>query len=439
MKSIAVLGSGIAGLSAAWLLNQNHDVYVFEKQNRIGGHSNTVETFSHNGSQPVDTGFIVFNEPNYPNLVALFDHLNVQTKPSDMSFAVSLRKGQIEFGSRNLNAIFGQRTNLFSPRFWRMIINIKRFYSEAPNVLKSPEFFRDKTLGQYLAENRYSAPFIQDFILPMGAAIWSTQADKMRDYPVEAFIRFFSSHGLLQFEKSITWRTVCGGSRQYLQALTAAFKNPIQIGNGATKVFREGKYVYLIDNNGNRRKFDALIFATHADEALELLKDADPFEKKILSKFRYVKNRALLHSDRALMPKRQRIWSSWNYMGSAETGPRVTYWMNSLQSIDPKTPLFLSINPKKEPSLKSVIHDLIYSHPVFDLDALNAQESLWQIQGRSNCWFCGSYFGHGFHEDALQSGLAVAEELGAMQRPWNIEDESSRIYRRPAAREGVSL
>ena len=431
MKSIAVIGTGIAGLSAAWLLNLYHDVTLFERQDRVGGHSNTVDAPGLNGPQPVDTGFIVYNECNYPNLVALFEYLGVLTEPSDMSFAVSLDDAKIEYGSRDNNSVFGQRRNLFSPTFWQMIIEIRRFFAAAPLMLVTPENFRNETLGQYLAKNNYSRGFIDNFILPMGAAIWSTRADEMRNHPVETFVRFFSSHGLLQFSDKIPWRTVSGGSREYVKRLTAGLKNPVQIGKGIVKVIRSEKGATLIDKDGDKRNFDALIIATHADEALALLDDSDPIEQRLLGSFRYIKNKAILHSDLNLMTKRRRVWSSWNYMGSSETGASVTYWMNSLQSIDPKNQLFLSVNPKQQPNSKAIIREFDYSHPFFDLAALNAQEILWKLQGRRNCWFCGSYFGYGFHEDALQSGLAVAEDLGNIKRPWVLTNESNRIFRLP--------
>ena len=437
MKSIAVIGTGIAGLSAAWLLNLYHDVTLFERQDRVGGHSNTVDAPGLNGPQPVDTGFIVYNECNYPNLVALFEYLGVLTEPSDMSFAVSLDDAKIEYGSRNNNSVFGQRRNFFSPTFWQMIIEIRRFFAAAPLMLVTPENFRNETLGQYLAKNNYSRGFIDNFILPMGAAIWSTRADEMRNHPVETFVRFFSSHGLLQFSDKIPWRTVSGGSREYVKRLTAGLKNPVQIGNGIVKVIRSEKGPTLIDKDGDKRNFDALVIATHADEALALLDDSDPIEQRLLGSFRYIKNKAILHSDLNLMPKRRRVWSSWNYMGSSETGASVTYWMNSLQSIDPKNQLFLSVNPKQQPNSKAIIREFDYSHPFFDLAALNAQEILWKLQGRRNCWFCGSYFGYGFHEDALQSGLAAAESLGGIRRPWKLEDESGRIHLPSSTKEGA--
>ena len=441
LKSIAVIGSGIAGLSAAWLLRQRHDVTVFEKQNRIGGHSNTVDAAVPGGSQPVDTGFIVYNEVNYPNLVALFTHLGVVTEKSDMSFAVSLDKaskpGALEYGSRDLNAVFGQRRNVLSPGFWGMIGDIRRFYAEAPDILANSSRYRDVTLGAYLSQNGYGTSFIEDFILPMGAAIWSTRANEMSDHPVETFVRFFASHGLLQFGDRAPWRTVRGGSREYVRRLTADLTDRIQINNGARSIGRTANGVTVTDDAGQKHLFDSVVIATHGDEALALLDDADDLERRLLGAFRYTDNRAILHSDRRLMPRHRRVWSSWNYMGAAERGASVTYWMNSLQPINPRTPLFVTVNPRIEPDPATVIREFDYTHPFFDLGALNAQQSLWQLQGRRDTWFCGSYFGYGFHEDALQSGLAAAEDLGGYARPWTVADPSGRIHLRPIESEAA--
>ena len=266
----------------------------------------------------------------------------------------------------------------------------------------------------------------------MGAAIWSTRAEEMREHPVETFVRFFASHGLLQFGDRIPWRTVCGGSREYVRRLTSEIAETVWLNTGVAKIFREEGQVKIIDAHGKEHRFDGVIIATHGDQALSLLADADGLEQNSLGNFRYTENRAILHTDRSLMPRRRTVWSSWNYMGNAEEGASVTYWMNSLQPIDPKTPLFVTVNPKVEPDKRSVLAEFDYEHPFYDLAALNAQEKLWQLQGRRNTWFCGSYFGYGFHEDGLQSGLAAAEDAGGVRRPWTVADESGRIHMPPA-------
>lgn len=428
VKSIAVVGSGVAGLSAAWLLSKRYKVTVFEKQKRIGGHSNTVAVPSSCEQIPVDTGFIVYNKVNYPNLVALFDHFKVETSPSEMSFSVSCDCGALEYGSRDLNAVFGQRQNIVSSRFWRMIYDIRRFYADAPTVLTDKIFPRTLSLGQYLNDNNYSEAFIENFILPMGAAIWSTRADEMRLHPVETFIRFFASHGLMQFNNRIPWRTVKGGSRNYVKKIAKSLEGNIKLGVGVQYVSRHDEGVRIVDSNGIKSSFDALVIGTHADETLSMLSDADHMESSLLGAFRYTNNKAVLHRDPALMPLRRRVWSSWNYLGASETGASVTYWMNSLQRIKTPWPLFVSVNPKCDPDPDLIFQEFDYTHPFFDIKALNSQASLWKLQGRRNTWFCGSYFGYGFHEDALQSGLAAAEGIGGVRRPWTVEDESGRIH-----------
>ncbi|MEQ8505142.1 MAG: FAD-dependent oxidoreductase [Rhodospirillales bacterium] len=427
--NIAIIGTGIAGLSAAWLLNQRHRVTVFEKNNWVGGHSNTVDVPGATGMVPVDTGFIVYNERTYSNLTALFDHLDVPTKESDMSFAASFGDGRLEYAGTGLNGLFGQRLNLIRPRFWRMMKDLLRFYKEAPAFLSTPHR-HGVSLADYLAQNRYSRAFIDDHLYPMGAAVWSTTAQEMADYPAEAFIRFFDSHGLLLLKDRPQWRTVDGGSREYVTRLTAPFQDRIrQI--GVRSLQRQGDKVLVTDRTGATETFDHAILATHADEACRLLADADSQERRLLGAWRYTENRAVLHTDPSLMPKRKRVWSSWNFI-TGENGGRkalcVTYWMNRLQSIDGRPPLFVTLNPVREPRPEAVLREFTYTHPFFDRTAIETQGELWALQGRQRTWFCGSYFGHGFHEDALQSGLAVAEQLGGLRRPWNVADESSRIH-----------
>jgi predicted NAD/FAD-binding protein len=433
--NIAVIGTGIAGMSAAWLLNRGHRITVYERNGWVGGHSNTVDALTERSITPVDTGFIVYNELNYPNLTALFEHLGVRTKESDMSFAASLDGGSMEYSGSDLNGLLGQRVNLVRPRFWRMIADLLRFYREAPSFLDEPGCER-LSLEDFLRRGNYSDSFANDHLLPMGAAVWSTTAREMRDYPAAAFIRFFQHHGLLLLKDRPQWRTVDCGSRQYVRLLTESYRDRIVFG-GARSVRRLGRKVVVDDHQGNSAIYDHVVIATHADEAYRLLADPDPSERRLLGGWRYTNNRAVLHNDDSLMPRRRRVWSSWNFIGQQhESGGDlcVTYWMNRLQSLDPADPLFVTLNPVREPAPGTIIREFDYTHPYFDGAALAAQKELWSLQGHRGTWYCGSYFGYGFHEDALQSGLAVAEQLGGLRRPWKVEAESSRINLLPDLR-----
>ena len=432
-RHFAVIGSGIAGLSAAWLLAQHHRVTLLEADGRPGGHSNTVLAPTGDALTPVDTGFIVFNERNYPNLTALLAHLGVKTERSDMSFAASLDGGRLEYSSDGLNGLLGQRRNSINLRFWLMVRDIWRFYSEAPKVVHSPVAAL-MTLGEYLDANNYSAAFVEDHLLPMGAAIWSTTAKQMRDYPLVAFVRFFIHHGLLDLIGRPNWRTVSGGSTQYVQAMLSRI-GEVRCGAGVAQVLRERGGATVVDVHGQRQHFTDVVIATHADEALKLLGDADEQERRLLGAFAYTDNEAVLHSDTELMPKRQGVWASWNYIGeTCGDGDRplcVTYWMNRLQNLDTAHPLFVTLNPTREIATEKVIKRFHYSHPLFNRAAIEAQQHLWRLQGHRRTWFAGSYFGAGFHEDALQSGLAAAEGAGDVRRPWRVAGESDRIVLAP--------
>lgn len=435
---IAVVGSGIAGLSAAWRLSAVHDVTLFEKDPRLGGHASTVFVEDKTGPQPVDTGFIVYNEPNYPNLTALFDHLGVATEASDMSFAASLEGGAFEYAGTGLDGLFGQRRNLVNPRLWRMTSDILRFYRETPDLLTQAQD-EGRTLGDYLTEENYSAAFIQDHILPMAGAIWSASHADMLDYPLAAFVRFFQSHGLLQLSGRPSWRTVTGGSRTYVEKLLDAFRGRI-IHDAIVAVHRQdpvtgtkaGDGVRLTGASGHHYAVDHVVLATHADQALNLLKDAGQAERDCLSSFRYSKNETFLHTDETFMPKKRRVWASWNTIECegtrAENAPVcVSYWMNRLQNIKGDTDYFVTLNPPAGKEPNNTLARFTYEHPLFDRAALTAQKDLWALQGQNRTWFCGSYFGYGFHEDALQSGLAVAEAMGAPKRPWKVPGENARL------------
>lgn len=426
---IAVIGSGISGLSAAWLLSQKHDVTVFEKDQRLGGHSNTVEVaLPESPPVPVDTGFIVYNTASYPNLVAMFDHLDVPTTNTRMTFAVSMNNGSYEYSGTGLSGLFGQRSNLLRPGHYKMIADVFRFYREARQLLEADDA-TDIALGAFLRQKGFSDAFVDRHILPMAAAIWSTPSQQILDFPAAAFARFFDNHGLLQVDQPV-WRTVVGGSREYVKRLRQAVRGSVHIGRGVTSLKRFDGGV-TVESDRGAEAFDACVVAAHADDALGLLADADEQERNLLGSFSYVPNHAVLHSDARLMPHRRRLWSSWNYLsneGADDDALSVTYWMNKLQPLKTSTDLFVTLNPGQPIADSMVIDEFHYAHPLFNQAAMRAQRDLWQLQGRRNTWFCGSYFGYGFHEDGLQSGLAVAEQLGGVRRPWSVANESGRIH-----------
>jgi predicted NAD/FAD-binding protein len=433
--SIAVVGSGISGLGAAWLLGSRHRVTLIEAEPRLGGHSNTCLVRAPEGERPVDTGFIVYNTQSYPNLIAFFDELGVPTAPTNMSFAVSLGDGAYEYSGTGAHGLFGQLSNLAKPAHWRMAADILRFFREA-RELAATDDDHGLSLGAWLAARGYSEAFVERHILPMGAAIWSTPTREILTFPALAFARFFSNHGLLQVKGRPPWRTVDGGSRVYVAEAVKRSGATVIAGNGARRLLRreDGVDVGLAD--GTTRQFDHVVIAAHADDALAMLADADPLERGTLGLFRYVPNRAVLHTDPSLMPRRRRLWSSWNFIGTEDGRLAVSYWMNRLQPLRTTQDYFVTLNPPREPSPGREIGAFDYRHPLFDRAAIDAQRDLWSLQGRRRTWFCGSYFGYGFHEDGLQAGLAVAEQLGGVRRPWQVANESGRIHvaaRRPDA------
>ena len=425
-EKIAVIGSGISGLSAAWHLSHDCRVDIYEKDDRLGGHSNTVET----ANGPVDTGFIVYNEACYPNLVALFDYLDISTTETDMSFGISIDNGNLEYAGRDLKGMFAQPSNLLKPGYWKMLSDILRFYKEAPIYLKNNPGNKD-SLGAYLNKNGYGTGFIDNHLIPMGAAIWSTPSHKMMDYPLMSFVTFCENHGLLQIKSRPQWRTVSGGSKVYVSKMVENFPGHVYLNKAVKNICQapNGKII-LESHEGWRQEYDHVILACHADQAAAIVPKTDPGLINLLSSFKYQRNKAILHTDSRLMPKRRGAWCSWNYLSERKTGDLelcVTYWMNNLQQIQGKQDYFVTLNPITEPEEGSIIRSFLYDHPVYDHASCEAQKKLWPLQGKDGLWFCGSYLGYGFHEDGIQSGLAVAEAITGRKRPWLFNESHNRI------------
>ena len=415
----AVIGAGVAGLGAAWALKDSREVVVYEQDGRVGGHANTV-TIDYDGVEvAVDTGFIVYNAENYPNLCGLFEALDVETRSTDMSFACA--GGGVEWSSSFPRGVFAQKRNLLRPDFLGMLADIGRFNALARSELLRPDI-DDLTLGAWLKLRRFGNGFRDRYLLPMGAAIWSTTETGIGDFPARSFLRFLSNHSLLQFRPSL-WRTVVGGSQSYVRKLEQALAGSIRAGAPVVSVRRQGGSVIVRDASGHEDRFDDVILACHSDQARRLLgEDADSEEAALLEAIRYAPNRATLHRDQRLMPRRPQAWGSWNYIDHSDgkTAPYVTYWMNNLQGIDAARPLFVSLNgPEPDPALTFGAYD--YEHPQFDTAALAAQRRFGAIQGRGGVWYAGAWLGYGFHEDGITSGVKAALALGG-QVPWDFVD-----------------
>ena len=419
MARTAIIGTGISGMGAAYLLHTGgHAITVYEKNKSTGGHTRTLEVDYAGTVIPVDTGFIVHNQPNYPHLTAMFRHLGVATQKSDMSFAITVDQGRLEWGARTLNSVFGQRSNLFRPSFYRMIRDLLRFNANAVAMVENNP---SMTLGEMIAAMKLGDGFLRYYLLPMGGAIWSCPPKTMLGFPAVTFVRFFQNHALLDIKNQHQWYTVTGGSREYMAKLTAPYREHIRTDCGVTRVVRTGDKVHITDSRGETLEYDRVVFACHANEALAMLADASPEERNVLGAFGYQKNTAYLHRDTSIMPKRKACWASWVYHAEGKVGDEpdiaVTYWMNLLQSIDMRTPLFVTLNPVQPIDPALVFDTHVFEHPIFTREAIDAQTQIPGLQGKQNSWFCGAYTRYGFHEDGLSSAVKVAESMG-VPIPW---------------------
>jgi predicted NAD/FAD-binding protein len=427
---IAVIGAGISGLTAAYVLSPQHDVTVFEANDRLGGHTATKDVRFDGRDYAIDTGFIVFNDWTYPNFQRLLAQLNVGSKPTDMGFSVCCEKTGLEYSGTNLNTMFAQRSNLFSFKHWSMIRDILRFNKEALPDVESGGHYLEITLGQYLREKKYSEIFTDKYLIPMGAAIWSASTNVMKSFSLQFFVYFFRNHGLLSVSDRPQWRVVEGGSRAYIEPLSQRFKDKIRLSSPVVSIKRTENSVLVETRHGPSESFDQVIIAAHSDQALAMLADASVEETQLLSAIPYQKNEVVLHTDISLLPKRRSTWSSWNYRiideqasidnnttvtknAIGDKPPVLTYDMNILQSIVSDTTFCVTLNKNDAIDPEKVLGTYYYDHPVFSRESVAAQEKWETINGVNKTWFCGAYWANGFHEDGVLSALRVAERLGS--------------------------
>ena len=418
---IAVIGSGIAGLSAAYFLHKEHEVHVFEAAPRIGGHTATINVDDAGSELAVDTGFIVYNDRTYPEFIALLEALQVQTQCTEMSFSVSDAKSGIEYAGSSLNTLFAQRRNLVSPKFWRLLSDIVRFNSRVERDLLQHAALANATLGEYLEAFGYSSQFNDLYLLPMGAAIWSSDQNTMLNFPLQFFVKFFRNHGLLDLTNRPQWHVIKGGSAQYLGPLTKGFHNNLHINTPVQRVLRnqvhQGRTRTAVISKRGCEFFDQVVMACHSDQALRLLADPTVAEREVLSAIPYIRNEVVLHTDASLLPRNRRAWSSWNVsLGATDNSQAaLTYNMNILQGLRSKQTWCVTLNQTaqiRQECIKGVYH---YDHPLFTLAGVAAQQRWSEINGQRGTWFCGAWWRNGFHEDGVWSAKRVASGIMQLQ------------------------
>ena len=415
METIAIIGTGVSGLGCAHFLQHRYRLTLYEKGEHVGGHAHTLRIDDERGPVSIDTGFMTYNEVTYPNLTRLFDELGVASRASSMSFSVQHLPSELEFCGSSLNHLFAQRRNLLRPRFYQMLLQIHRFNRDAAQAIESPRH-QVQSLGEYVHERNYGEQFLNYYLLPMSCAVWSTPPDRMLQFPATTLLRFFYNHGFLGLHTQHPWRTVLGGARAYVDKLIAPFRDRIFLKRAAVAVRRDGKRVRVTDESGHTALYDHVILACHADQALQMLGDADGAEQAVLGQFRYQPNTALLHTDTQVMPRTNRCWSSWNYRVDCDhdgrVAPSTIYWINRLQGIATQRNYFVSINGEETLQPRSVLKRIHYEHPLFNDGAIRAQRQLPRLnERRSGVYLCGSYFRYGFHEDAFSSALQLSRLL----------------------------
>ncbi|MCX5756033.1 MAG: FAD-dependent oxidoreductase [Gemmatimonadetes bacterium] len=417
MKTLAIIGTGVAGLGCAHFLHERFDLTLYEQNDYVGGHTNTITVNEQGRAVPIDTGFMVFNHVTYPNLTRLFRELDVQTKPTEMSFSVQHTPSGLEYNGSSLGQLFGQRCNLLSLRHWRMLMAINRFNDEAVGALDDPRW-AGHTLGQYVKERGYGDDMLQRYLVPMSASVWSTPPDRMLDFPAMTLIRFWHNHGFLGMRTQHQWYTVVGGAQSYVKKITAPFGDRVQLWNRAVRVERRGSRAMVTDAAGRVRDFDKVILACHGDQALALLADPTDTESRLLGAFRYQPNTATLHTDPSFMPRTRLCWASWNYridpMTDGTERPTIHYWMNSLQGVSEREDYFVSLNCHDRVAPEKVLRRIEYEHPLFDTAAVAAQRELPQlnrISPEQATYYAGAWFKYGFHEDGFTSALECARAV----------------------------
>jgi predicted NAD/FAD-binding protein len=413
MLKTAIIGTGIAGMGCGHFLHQSHDLTIYEQNDYVGGHTNTVTVDEDGKPVYIDTGFMVFNYQTYPNLCRLFAEIGAPVKKTDMSFSVQHVPTGLEYSGSSGNHLFAQRKNIFNIKYLKMLMQIGRFNKESVKIVDDPKY-ANYSIGRYIKEFGFGEEMLWKYLVPMSSAVWSTPMEQMLDFPAVTLIRFFQNHGFLGLDTQHQWYTLDKGSQSYREILIRPFKDRIHVNRKAVKISRKNGKVTVHASNGSQETFDRVIIATHGDQALQLLETPTNEEQRLLSTFKYQHNKAALHTDESIMPKTKLAWSSWNYriqMQNGQLTPSTIYWMNQLQGVSDKKNYFVSINPHDNIDPKKIIREIDYEHPLFDVPAINAQQQLHKLNQSGPVYFCGSYFKYGFHEDAFASAVQLCSQL----------------------------